>query len=133
MYLPSRSEYVVSGFSLPFKKTNWHAPSFAYIFAGKGVVFENSSVTFPHHDGSKGVTLTMIPHLAYVDFPRQITKTSFGILKYSTVLASTKELGGIIHSVPFLVTKLVGLKFFGSTISVFTFVNILNSFPTLAS
>ena len=128
MYLPSRSEYVVSGFSLPFKKINWQAPSFAYIFAGNGVVFENSRVTFPHHDGSRGVTLTIIPHLAYVDFPKQITRTSSGILKYSIVLASTNEFGGIIHSEPFLVTKLVGLKFFGSTISVLTFVDILNSF-----
>ena len=33
----------------------------------------------------------------------------------------------------YFVTKLVGLKFLGSTISVFTFVNILNSFPTRAS
>ena len=111
---------------MPFKNINWQAPSFAYIFAGNGVVLENSRVTFPHQDGSRGVTLTIIPHLAYVDFPRQITRTSFGILKYSIVLASTKELGGIIHSGPFFVTKLVGLKFFGSTISVFTFVNILN-------
>ena len=31
------------------------------------------------------------------------------------------------------VTKLLGLKFFGSTISELTFVNILNSFETLAS
>ena len=74
--------------------------------AGKGVVFENSSVTCPSQPGSKGVTLTIIPHLAYVDFPRQMTKTFLGILKYSTVLASAKELGGIIHSLLFFVTKL---------------------------
>ena len=30
--------------------------------------------------------------------PKQITKTSLGILKYSTVLAKTNEFGGIIHS-----------------------------------
>ena len=34
------------------------------IFAGKFVVLENSRVTCPSHSGSKGVTLTMIPHLA---------------------------------------------------------------------
>ena len=65
--------------------------------------------------------------------PRQITKTSFGILKYSTVLAKAKEFGGIIHSGPFFETKLVGLKFLGSTISEFTFVKILKSEATLAS
>ena len=53
----------------------------------------------------------MMPHLAYVDFPKQITKTFFGILKYSTVLAKAKEFGGIIHSFPVLETKLLLLKF----------------------
>ena len=57
------------------------------------------------------MTFTIIPHRAYVDFPRQITRTFFGILKYSTVLANAKEFGGIIHSDPFLDTKLVDLKF----------------------
>ena len=60
-------------------------------------------------------------------------KISFGILKYSTVLAKAKELGGITHSDPVFETKLVGLKFFGSTISEFTLVNILNSELTRAS
>ena len=96
----------------------------AYIFAGNGVVLENSRVTWPSQPGSKGVTFTIIPHRAYVDFPRQITNISFGILKYSTVLAKTKEFGGIIHSGPFFVIKFVGLKFFGSTISELTFLNI---------
>ena len=56
-----------------------------------------------------------------------------GILNFSTVRANTKEFGGITHSDKFFVTKLVGLKFLGSTISEFTFVNILNSSETLAS
>ena len=51
----------------------------------------------------------------------------------SFVLANTNELGGIIHSETFFVTKLVGLKFFGSTISELTLVKILNSLETLAS
>ena len=68
-----------------------------------------------------------------MDFPRQITNISFGILKYSTVLARTNEFGGIIHSDDFLETKLVDLKFLGSTISELTFVKILNSSDTLAS
>ena len=51
----------------------------------------------------------------------------------SFVLARTNEFGGIIHSNTFFVTKFVGLKFFGSTISEFTFVKILNSSETLAS
>ena len=46
-----------------------------------------------------------------MDLPKQITKTSLGILKYSTVLAKTKEFGGIIHSSDSFVTKFVGLKF----------------------
>ena len=57
-------------------------------------MFENSRVTWPSHSGSSGVTFTIIPHLAYVDLPKQITKTSSGILKYSTVLAKAKEFGG---------------------------------------
>ena len=91
------------------------------------------SVTYPSQPGSKGVTFTIIPHLAYVDLPKQITNTSFGILNLSIVLANTNEFGGIIHSETFLVTKFVGLKFLGSTISEFTLVKILNSSETLAS
>jgi len=68
-----------------------------------------------------------------VDFPKQITKTFFGILKYSTVLAKAKEFGGIMHSVPVLETKLLLLKFFGSTIAESTSVKILNSLESLAS
>ena len=78
-------------------------------------MLENSRVTWPSQPGSSGVTFTIIQHLAYVDFPRQITKTFSGILKYSIVLAKAKELGGIIHSLPILVTKLSFLKTFGST------------------
>ena len=40
------------------------------------------------------------------------------------MLANTNELGGIIHSETFFLTKLLGLKFLGSTISEFTLVNI---------
>ena len=94
------------------------------------MVFENSKVTCPSHPGSKGVTFTIIPHLAYVDLPKQITNTSSGILKYSIVLANAKELGGIIHSLPTFVTKLSFLKTLGSTIPELTFVNILK-FPMM--
>ena len=58
---------------------------------------------------------------------------SLGILKYSTVLAKAKELGGIIHSLPFLETKLFCLIFFGSTTAESISVKILNSLETLAS
>ena len=34
-------------------------------------MFDISSVTYPSHSGSNGVTFTMMPHLAYVDFPTQ--------------------------------------------------------------
>ena len=64
IYLPFLFEYEISGFSFPLIKTNCAAPSFAYIYAGKGVVLENSSVTLPSQPGSKGVTFTIIPHLA---------------------------------------------------------------------
>ena len=94
---------------------------------------ENSKVTWPSHPGSKGVTFTIIPHLAYVDFPKQITSTLSGILKYSIVLANANELGGIIHSLPFFVTKLSFLNILGSTMPELTFVKILNSLETLAS
>ena len=62
-----------------------------------------------------------------------MTRTLSGILKYSIVLAKAKEFGGIIHSLPILVTKLSFLNTFGSTIPELTLVNILNSFDTLAS
>src|SRR6267143_6290383 len=35
--------------------------------AGSGVVLENSSVTWPSHSGSKGVTLQIMPQRAYVE------------------------------------------------------------------
>ena len=75
----------------------------------------------------------MIPHRAYVDFPRHITSTSRGILKYSTVLAKANEFGGMIHSLPGRSTKPLSLKFLGSTIAESTFVKILNSSDTRAS
>ena len=78
-------------------------------------MLENSRVTCPSHSGSSGVTLTIIPHLAYVDFPRQIVRTFLGILKYLTFLASAKELGGITHISDFRSTKLFSSKAFGST------------------
>ena len=62
-----------------------------------------------------------------------MTKTSSGILKYSIVLARANELGGIIHSLPILVTKLSFLKTLGSTMPELTLVNILNSLETRAS
>ena len=64
MYFPFLSAYENLGSSWPFKNKNWHAPSLAYIFAGKGLVFENSKVTCPSHSGSSGVTVTIIPQRA---------------------------------------------------------------------
>ena len=68
-------------------------------------MFENSRVTCPSQPGSNGVTFTIIPHLAYVDLPKQITITLSGILKYSTVLAKAKELGGITQIFDFFDSK----------------------------
>ena len=62
-----------------------------------------------------------------------MTSTSLGILKYSTVRASAKEFGGIIHSSPDRSTKLFSLKFFGSTITESKLVKTLNSLDTRAS
>src|SRR5688572_4353614 len=95
--------------------------------AGSGVVFENSSVTWPSHSGSRGVTFTITPQRAKLDFPRQMVSTLRGIRKYSTVRASAKEFGGMRHSSPSKSTKLLGSKFFGSTIVELMFVKILNS------
>ena len=67
-----------------------------------------------------------------MDFPKQKTITSSGILKYSIVLANANEFGGIIHSFPTLVIKLSFLKTLGSTIPELTLVKILNSLDTLA-
>src|SRR5208337_1960497 len=97
------------------------------IFAGSGVVLENSSVTCPSHSGSSGVTLTMMPQRAYVDFPRQTVSTLRGIRKNSTVLASAKEFGGMMQTGPLKSTKDFSSKFFGSTIVELMFVKILNS------
>src|SRR5689334_14256201 len=95
--------------------------------AGSGVVFENSSVTCPSHSGSSGVTFTMMPQRAYVDLPRQTTSTSRGILKYSTVRASAKELGGMMHSFALMSTNERLSKCLGSTMVELMLVNTLNS------
>ena len=39
-------------------------PSWAWIFAGSGVVLLISIVTWPSHSGSSGVTFTMMPQRA---------------------------------------------------------------------
>src|ERR1039458_4455916 len=101
--------------------------------AGSGVVFEISSVTKPSHSGSNGVTLTMIPQRAYVDFPTQMVSTSRGILKYSTERARAKELGGTMHAGPLNSTKDRASNFFGSTIVELTLVKILYSSATRRS
>ena len=72
-------------------------------------------MTCPSHSGSSGVTLTIIPQRAYVDLPRHKVKTDLGILKYSTVLASANEFGGIMHCSAVTSTKLFGSNFLGST------------------
>src|SRR6478735_10991910 len=95
--------------------------------AGKGVVLLNSSVTCPSHSGSSGVTLTMMPQRAYVLLPRQTTRVLRGILKDSTVRASAKLFGGMMHTSASMSTKLVGSKAFGSTIVELMLVKILNS------
>src|SRR5918993_1881520 len=101
--------------------------------AGRGVVFEISIVTCPSHSGSNGVTFTMMPHRAYVDLPRQMVSTSRGMRKYSTVLASANEFGGIVHTSARMSTNDCGSNAFGSTTVLYTLVKTLNSSVTRTS
>src|SRR5271156_6883251 len=101
--------------------------------AGSGVVLDISSVTYPSHSGSKGVTFTMMPQRAYVDLPTQIVSTSRGILKYSIDRASANEFGGTITLGAGTDTKDRSSNAFGSMIALFTLVNILNSSETRRS
>src|SRR6185312_4256321 len=101
--------------------------------AGSGVVFEISKVTVPSHSGSNGVTFTMIPQRAYVDFPRQTVRTSRGILKYSIVRASANEFGGTMQTSVLTSTNDRGSKFFGSITVLLMLVKTLNSSATRMS
>src|SRR5579862_7115336 len=101
--------------------------------AGNGVVFEISSVTKPSHSGSNGVTFTMMPQRAYVDFPTQIVRQSRGILKYSTDRASANEFGGTMQQSARTVTNDRSSNSFGSITVQFTLVKILNSSATRKS
>src|SRR5687768_5687331 len=126
-YFPPRSRYEVSHTSSDSRKIICATPSLAYTRAGSGVVLENSRVTCPSHSGSSGVTLTMIPQRAYVLLPRHTTRVERGMRKYSTVRASAKLLGGMMHTSDSTSTKLFGSNAFGSTIVELMLVKILNS------
>src|SRR5207247_8633798 len=97
------------------------------IFAGRGVVFEISSVTNPSHSGSNGVTLVMMPQRAYVLLPTQIVRTLRGMRKYSTDRARAKEFGGTIQTSPVHATNAFVSKSSGSTTAESALVKILNS------
>src|SRR5438093_9079884 len=101
--------------------------------AGRGVVFEISSVTNPSHSGSKGVTLVMIPQRAYVLLPTQIVSTLRGMRKYSTERARTNELGGTTQTSPVNSTNDLGSNCLGSTTAERALVKILNSGATRMS
>ena len=60
-------------------------------------------------------------------FPKQIVNTLRGILKYSIVLASANELGGITQTSDFTSTKLSSSKDLGSTVAELMLVKTLNS------
>ena len=96
-------------------------------------MFEISSVTVPSHSGSNGVTFTMMPQRAYVDFPRHTVSTSRGMRKYSIVRASANELGGTMQTSALTSTKQLGSKFFGSITVLLMLVKILNSSATRMS
>src|SRR5215212_4427647 len=99
-------------------------PSFAYTRAGSGVVLEISIVTFPRHSGSRGVTFTMMPQRAYVLLPTHTQRISLGIVRYSTVSASAKLLGGIRQLSASTSTNERGSKFLGSTTALSALVKI---------
>src|ERR1700677_3810541 len=101
--------------------------------AGRGVVLLISSVTKPSHSGSNGVTFTIIPQRAYVDFPTQRVNTLRGMRKYSTDRASANEFGGTMQTAPLNSTNDLSSKCLGSTIVEFTFVKIRNSSATRMS
>ena len=48
IYFPFLSAYDKSQTFSPLKNKNWAAPSFAYILAGSGVVFENYQESMVH-------------------------------------------------------------------------------------
>ena len=61
----------------------------------------NSITIFPSNSFSIGVTLQIIPVLAYVLLPTHIQRTSFGILKYSVpeFLKNNQDLMKIISNI----------------------------------
>src|SRR5437899_12709397 len=93
--------------------------------AGRGVVFEISSVTKPSHSGSNGVTFVMMPQRAYVLLPTHRVRTLRGILKYSTERASANELGGTTQTAPVNYTNDFGSKCLVSTTADRTLVKYL--------
>src|SRR5919106_1014965 len=101
--------------------------------AGRGVVFEISSVTNPSHSGSKGVTLVMMPQRAYVLFPTHTVRTLRGMRKYSTDRASANEFGGTMHTSPENSRNDRESKLLGSTTAESALVKILNSLATRMS
>src|SRR5215210_3338508 len=101
--------------------------------AGRGVVFEISSVTNPSHSGSNGVTFVMMPQRAYVDLPTVIVMTLRGMRKYSIDRARANEFGGTMQTLPSNSTNDFGSKFFGSITELSTLVKILNSGATRMS
>src|SRR5215470_15805267 len=98
--------------------------------AGSGVVLEISSVTKPSHSGSNGVTFTIMPQRAYVDFPTHTASTSRGMRKYSTERASANEFGGMMTESDRTDTNDRSSKALGSITALFTLVKILNSSDT---
>ena len=93
-YFPFLSEYETSGFS-PLKNKICAAPLFAYRRIELLVWFENSKTKFPCQPASRTVGGVPSPHLAYVDLAVTKPVTFLGILKYSKLLASANEFGGI--------------------------------------
>src|SRR5207237_956692 len=62
-----------------------------------------------------------------------MVRMSRGMRKYSIVLASANEFGGMMQTSALMSTNDLGSKFFGSTMALKTLLNTLNSSPTRTS
>src|SRR5258708_3442858 len=91
----------------------------------------SASVDLPHRISAIGtyapVSASTTRVSAVTHLPKHTVKTLRGIRKYSTVLASAKEFGGMMHMGPLKSTNDFASKLFGSTMVELILVNILKS------
>ena len=77
------------------------------------------------------MTFTIIPHLAYVDFPMHFgDNVSWNLVKYSILTATSNEFGGTIQTSFSTSMNWSALKPFGSMTALLRFVKTLNLLET---